>query len=231
MAESRQHNYQLTRPGESYCQPCLRNGHQCMTAGHNGDEYICAFCEDGVACPIAKASVKPSNGFRNTGVAPALTNGHSKSNGVANAHVNGNGDERRKGGRVPIGGIDTTPKQGPAGGDAVETKSKNEKERTMEKKPCSVDGCEKLIRASTKSGRCGKHFYIPKGGPHGKRGPRSNGVSLTPAPGKRKTAPAVATADGRVAIHLNESQVDNFFLSLTLSEKSQILNAHLAGGA
>lgn len=98
----------------------------------------------------------------------------------------------------------------------------------MQPTTCSVDGCDKQLKANNRTGRCTKHYYVPKG-------ERGNGVAISKQRlgrprtngelnGRRRAKPAAGEFVS-VDIHL----IDAVFLRLPVDVKLAAIRHALEG--
>jgi hypothetical protein len=198
-------------PAQLFCRPCLAKGHQCP-AREGSDE--CIFCEDSVPCPITKRAVDPA--LRDHKLhAPVLVN-----------DVLRRGHEKER------------PFTACANPEVPENSAKPKREESVVKEEakvriCSVEGCGRNLLPNNTTGRCYKHYYVPKkprtngaeiaGGRVAKKKPESRVARLTRYNGgaRPKEMPGVAT------LCISETQIDRMFLAWPLEDKMGCVQAWL----
>ncbi len=86
---------------------------------------------------------------------------------------------------------------------------------------CSRDGCGKVLRSSNTSGRCTKHFYVPKG-----TAPKANGKATRKA-ARKPTAPREAERSHPESAHiaLTRDQFIALFASWPIERQAAAIQA------
>lgn len=159
-----------------YCASCLKAGCTSCYAVEGGVD--CAFCEDGEPCPSRKRMQERAQAERR-----ATEAARAKSEAAA--------IERRE---HPLACQHCEFVGQKASGLSVHLAKKHgikfekkEKEKVMdEQRFCSREGCGVVLKPNNKSGRCTKHFYVPK--------KKSGGASSAPASTERPVTPRKAKA-------------------------------------
>lgn len=187
----------LIPPAANFCQRCLQNGHQCPA---QADTDLCIFCEDHVACPLMKFERTP----RPTSATPVLRDQSLLSEGQL--------EKQRSKPVVTVHATDPV-KFTRNGGQELFLAAIKEVATMLNQteKLCSVEGCGKRLRRRNTTGRCVKHYYVPK---------------LQRKTAKR--APVVhQNGNGVPTLVLTEHQVDRMFLALPVEDKVKCVQSWL----
>ena len=213
---------------EMPCVTCKARGHIC-NARPGTDE--CIFCEDGELCPVSTR-----NGEKKPAPPPMTTDGVRSHILYALANLGW-----KKHAATAAVDVATDPSRGNLGFDerlriaiaqasenrSPNSKSNQQKEVSAVSRTCSVEGCHAQLNDSNKSGRCAKHWYLPKnlGGPTRKTPKRKLQPKTAPNPAKRE----VATFGDRTAASLivSEKQIDAMFCGWPLEDKVMCVQAWL----
>jgi hypothetical protein len=205
----------LAVPSEPlWCQRCLvSHGPGCRgTHRNDAGQPSCVFCLDRVPCPVA-----------------------------------------RKAPRVPINSGSTKTLNKEAG---METRVQNEKSATALKTPVAADadvstdsehkrlcaapkGCSRELRASNRSGYCGKHFHLTRKSHaarhatgHGRTGVKSHAARHANGHGRdgvTGTNDATASHASPVQADVREDRLNRLLLSFPMEDKTRIATAWLSG--
>ncbi len=197
-----------------FCVTCLKNGHTCP-AREGSDE--CIFCEDKAPCPVMQRAATEHTQIP-TSSAPKLI-------GEAQPTRGRYGEKLKKQPRVTVHA--DRPKEfveSPAGKELIRAAVKEVTMKDKAARTCSEPECGKALRSNNTSGRCSKHFYVPK---NGKR--RAGGKVKTKT--QRKTAKAAVAHNDNgsraaVSLVLTEQQIDDIFRVMTLDKKVRCLQAY-----
>jgi len=166
-----------------FCASCLKKGHQCL-AREGSDE--CIFCEDGAPCPAMRRQASAHTRIRPTSAEPRLVGEAHPTRGrygekLKKAPLKPNADGRRNGTPegVPLQGGERAPSpmrvtvhaekprefvKSTAGKELIRAAVKEVSMKAETTRTCSVPDCGNPLMATNESGRCHKHWYVPKNG-------------------------------------------------------------------
>jgi len=97
------------------------------------------------------------------------------------------------------------------------------------KRTCSVEGCDKQLGSANQSGRCTKHFYVPKGARRGVAAVKpkilSTGMRVLRRGGAKRGA---APAGEVVAVAVHESRLAELFANLPPDARAVLLSGYFS---
>jgi hypothetical protein len=212
------HGSGLTVVPGRYCETCLKKGHQCP-AREGSDE--CIFCEDKAPCPVMQRAATEHTRVTAT---PRLVGEDSKQRGRY-------GQKLAKAPAAKKKPIVTVHAAQPAeflkngGGELIRAAAKYVKEIAVNETAKTCSECGKALRSNNTSGRCSKHFYIPK------NGKRRAGAKVKTKTQRKAAKVAAASNDNgsraAASLVLTEQQLDDLFLGQDLEAKVSIIQGWL----
>jgi hypothetical protein len=167
---------------------------QCGCCEAQAGFNLCIFCEDGVPCPGQRKAVRPCVHTRTAG-------------------QTGNLQERVKQPRPD--GLKRKV-------ESPQSETIQQKESSMETKKCRHPQCVTMIRASNKSGTCGKHWHWGKVNPTD-----GHAAKETKSKAKKRGQPTKRNGSAIATICVTEAHLDRFWQTLSLEEKAELFVGQL----